>query len=562
MSTSDDVVREGRRPAILRHGVMAAVLTIGIVLRVLAHLAYPYAFFYPDGELYVIGAFTGVTPPSRPIGYSLLLKPFVPGNYIWVALTQHILVVALAVVAYAYLVRRGVRPWLAGLALAPLLLGPTEVILEHYVMAETVFTLAILGGLMALTGVARPAAAPGAAGGAGPAVTGGASPAVTGGASPAVTGGAGPARRPWRFVWAALAGLLLAYAALARSVGLPLCVLGLVYLLIRIRRVRWTALATYVVAMALPLVGYLALYHHQHGVYSFGQFQGRFLYARTMTIADCAKLPRRDQIICKPVDPKDRWPRNEYFVFASTSPATIFYPSVDDDKYLQQFGLDVIKAQPLDYAAMVARETAWYLIPPLRPTYPPTVCANDQFLPNAHRNSGGCGLADYVPGNPLRAAPKQPETPATPASSFLAAWGSTQIVFGPLTGLALLATLVIAVARIRRGDRVLLLDALLFAAASLGLMVASVALSMYELRYAIPSIPIAMIGLALAIRGARRPVPAVPSPGDPSPVGPGHDAQPPTEAEGTPTTESDAEPEPIETETVAPEPIEPEEQVR
>src|SRR5690242_11930387 len=107
MSSSDAVTRGYRWSAIPRHGVLVAVLAVGIALRVVAHLAYPYAFYYPDGELYVIGASTGVTATSRPIGYSLLLAPFVPGNYIWVALAQHVLVVAFAVLAYVYLVRRG-----------------------------------------------------------------------------------------------------------------------------------------------------------------------------------------------------------------------------------------------------------------------------------------------------------------------------------------------------------------------------------------------------------------------------------------------------------------------
>lgn len=519
MSISADIAQDRRFSGIGRHGVMVAVVAIGVVLRVVAHLAYPYAFFYPDGELYVIGAYTGHTATSRPIGYSLLLAPFVPGNYIWVALAQHILVVAFAIVAYVYLLRRGVRPWVAGLALAPLLLGPTELILEHYVMAETVFTVATLGGLMALTLSARRPSDAGRFGDAG----------RLGGAGRPGDDGRG---QGWRLVFAAVAGLLLAYAAVTRSVGLPVCALGLVYLLVRIRRVGWTALVTYLVATALPLLGYLGLYHHQHGVYAFGQFQGRFLYARTMTIADCAKLPADDQKLCSPTDPKDRWPRNEYFVFAPTSPATIYYPKVTDDKYLQQFALDVIKAQPLDYANMVVRETGWYFIPPLRPTYHLTVCANDEFQPNAYRNSGACGLADYVPGDPMHQPPKQPETAATPASRFLAAWGGSQIVYGPLTGLALLATLIIAVVRARRGDRVLLLDALLFAAASLGLLVASVALSMYELRYAIPSIPIAMIGLALAIRGAR-PVSGVAA----RPIVAAIDTEPVTAAEPTTAAE-------------------------
>ena len=59
---------------------------------------------------------------------------------------------------YALLVRRGVRPWLATLAVAPAALDAYLVVLEHAVMAETVYHAALVGALALLLWDDEPAA--------------------------------------------------------------------------------------------------------------------------------------------------------------------------------------------------------------------------------------------------------------------------------------------------------------------------------------------------------------------------------------------------------------------
>jgi hypothetical protein len=446
---------------------MLAVLAVGVAIRVVAMLAYRYAFFFPDGQQYLTAAAHHGTDPRRPIGYSLFLVPFVHHDLILVALFQHLLIIGFAVVCYLYLLRRGVRAWMAALATAPLLLGPSEVVLEHFVLAETVFTVLTVAGLMMLTRSAP---------------------------------GTGSSRR--RLVYPAAAGVLLAYAAVTRTVGLPICVVGLAYLLIRIRTVGWRALAAYALMVAVTLGGYVGLYHSQHGVYAFGQYQGRFLYSRVMTFVHCDNVPAADKRLCSPVAIANRPALPEAYIWRTTSPASVYEPGVANDGHLTAFAMNAIEKQPLDYLATIARETTWMLVPPLRPDVPSIACHDELWIPAARVNNG-CDPYYYLPV-PLTAWPiPQAEAPATAATTTLSGYGRSQIAYGPLLGLAMLGTFVLVIVRFRRGDRALLGDGLLFAVTALGLLVTATATSMYELRYSIPAIPVACVGLALAVRGAR-----------------------------------------------------------
>ncbi|MBB5870185.1 hypothetical protein F4553_003564 [Allocatelliglobosispora scoriae] len=439
-----------------RHAVMAVLLAAGVALRVAAHLAYPHAFFFPDSRGYVMESMTWTPSPIRPFGYSAFLKPFVPGDLIHVAAAQHLLALALAVGIYAYLIRRCVRPWIAALGVAPLLIGPSELILEHFVLAETLFTALLAAGLIAVT-----------------------------------------LARRGRVLAAASAGLLLALAALTRSVGLPICLVGGAYLLLGLRRLGWRPLLAYGAALAIPLAGYLAWYHHERGVYAFGEYQGRFLYARVMTIADCERLtlPEPERRLCTPDDPTQRPTRIDSYVWSPDSPARRFYPGVADDGTLGSFARQVITNQPAGYAAMVLRETLWHFAPVWRPQDPANTCHDQRWLP-AIRAGVGCAPPYYPPTANPADRPAQLPGHATVASTALTGYGRSQLAYGPLAGMALVWIVVATVIGRRRGSR----EALLFGTAGLVLIITSVATSMFEVRYALPALPLIAMGAALATR--------------------------------------------------------------
>src|SRR5581483_7933214 len=93
-----------------------------------------------------------------PIGYDMyLLGPLLRvGNISLVVAVQHLLGLGLATLGYALLVRTGARPWVAALAVAPVLLDAYQVQIEHNVMADPFFLALVVGALVALAWSARP----------------------------------------------------------------------------------------------------------------------------------------------------------------------------------------------------------------------------------------------------------------------------------------------------------------------------------------------------------------------------------------------------------------------
>lgn len=447
--------------ALRRHTWLVLLLSAAIVLRVLLHLAYPHAFFLNDSRRYVVDAAGWAPNPIRPFGYSLFLKPLLPHMpLIVVAALQHLMALGLIAAGYAFLVRRNVRRPLAAVALAPLALDPRELLLEHFILAETLFVALAGAGLLALTW-----------------------------------------HRAVNLRLAAAAGLLLAGAALTRSVGLPLLLLTVAYL--AIRRVGWRPLLAFSVAAVVPLAGYLALYHHARGVYAFNQYQGRFLYGRVMTFAECdrLKLTESQRLLCVAEPPGQRPGRPDSWVWGAYSPASLHYPSVKDDPVLTGFAVAAIEGQPLDYARVVLTETLWHFLPhPPTPPNPP--CGYPTWrLPD--RPGARCEAMYYLPTNRPADIPKRVVAGPDPIASALAAYGGLAPT-GPVLALSLLIVLVGALWRPRRACRHDLADAALYASAGLVLIVVSVATSMFEPRYAVPALFFMPIGAALA---AHRPLP-------------------------------------------------------
>src|SRR5260370_6508911 len=129
-----------------RHWPALALLTAGLVLRVLVQLAYRPALFYIDSTRYLYNA-DGMDPD----GYKGPLRAILlVGNFDAVAAVQHLLGLAMAVVLYLLLLRRGVPRWLAALATAPVLLDAYQVQIEQTIMPDTWFEALIVAGLAIL----------------------------------------------------------------------------------------------------------------------------------------------------------------------------------------------------------------------------------------------------------------------------------------------------------------------------------------------------------------------------------------------------------------------------
>jgi hypothetical protein len=136
-----------------RHWLLAVLLAAGLVLRILAQIAYRPALFYIDSIKYLFGAYPGDDPP----GYQLVLRPFLavanPGT---VAAVQHLLGLGMAVALYALLLRKGSPRWLAALAAAPVLLDGYQLQMEQTVMPDVLFEALMVAGLVVLLWRPRP----------------------------------------------------------------------------------------------------------------------------------------------------------------------------------------------------------------------------------------------------------------------------------------------------------------------------------------------------------------------------------------------------------------------
>nr|BFE77247.1 hypothetical protein GCM10020092_105480 [Actinoplanes digitatis] len=403
-----------------------------------------------------LGAFDNVPYDIRPFGYSVLLKPFVPGPLQHVAVAQHVLGLCLILAGYAFLVHRRVQPWLAALAMVPIALDARELTLEHYVLAETAY--------LALTALALIVLA-------------------------------------WRdrigVVAAAIAGLLLGFAAITRTVGLP--VIGLVVLYLLVRRIGWARLAVFLLPVVLILGGYLVWYHMTYKVYAFGQFQGRFLYGRVMPIADCRRLELTplQRTLCMPNAPR-RWKqRPDQYIWNPSSPINSLYPSTVNDEFIGGFAKEVIKQHPRAYLKMVLTETGWHLMPQA-PLWHYNQCPQERWLLPAMPGES-CNAAYYLDTFSPLSAPAATIKVPNPQGEQLRRYGMTMTTPGPVYAAGVLFALLAAVFRPRRVSWRGAADSLLFVGAGLGLIVVSVATSMFDYRYSNPAVLLIPMGIALAV---------------------------------------------------------------
>ncbi|GAA4884271.1 glycosyltransferase family 2 protein [Saccharopolyspora cebuensis] len=249
------------------HWLLALLLVAGTALRVVAQLAYRPALLYIDSFRYLDDL--GVFFPGgiNPIGYELFLWPLLAvGNLTLVAAVQHLLGLGLGVAIYALLRRFSVRPWLAALAAAPVLLDAYQVQIEHLIMSDLLFQLLLLGTIYLLTWWGTP----------------------------------GPKL-------AALAGLVLAASVIVRIVGVTLVVPAAVFVLLaaglRPRdgwRRRWASTAALVGAFAAVLGGYAGYHMLWTGVPALGGSTGSVVYGRTAVVAECEQLDLtpEEELVC------------------------------------------------------------------------------------------------------------------------------------------------------------------------------------------------------------------------------------------------------------------------
>jgi hypothetical protein len=457
--------RESRSRAagqLRRHWPLLVLLAAAAALRALALVAVYPGIWFSDTNSYVRPAVTGTLSVVRVVGYSLVVAPFWHARSAAALIVlQHVLGLAIVVALYALLIRRGVPRGFALLAVVPAALDAYVVDSEHMIMAETVFHAVLVAVLVLLLWRERPGL-----------------PAT------------------------AVAGLLLGYAAVLRSVALPFVALFVAYLVLRgvgVRRV-----VAFLAGWAAVAGAYVALFDAQHHHLGFTQFSGRFLYGQVAPFADCAKLaglPRSERFLC-PVASRPL-SRNGY-LWNARSPVHRLPDA--RDPLVGDFAKRVIAAQPLEYLRLVATSFAHYFVPghwiggndypvsawqfpsdPSRWGYPGYRGPIRPSNPQRPTNTG--------PGRYIRRMARHPHTNAT-ASGILHdyqrfAYSSGQVLL-PCLGVVLAGLLV------RRGSRRLRLDAALIAGMALTALLVVAALSVFDYRYALGATILLPAAAALA----------------------------------------------------------------
>ncbi len=320
------------RPA-FKHWQFSIVVLGAIVVRVIVMAGYPPILWFNDSYNYLQDAITHVPDVVRPNGYPFFLDVLLPLHSVYpIALLQAAMGVGLGAAIYALLRHRGLPWWGAILPTLPVLFDSYELHIEHMVTADPLFIFLATIAVVILCWSDRPSV-----------------PAV------------------------AIAGLLVGYATVVRSVGEPLLVVILVCLLLR--RVGWRRLVTVAVAGIVPIAAYMVWFHHSEGKYALTELSGTFLYSRVSTFAECAKIkpPVRLQPLCDPTPPYLRpvsgeyiWTNNELgpdkykttplYTFTHSADTSVrFTPAVNGPA--GQFAKDAIWAQPGDYLRVVLRDT-------------------------------------------------------------------------------------------------------------------------------------------------------------------------------------------------------------
>ncbi len=294
-----------------RHWLLTLLLVAGLTLRILTQIAYQPALLYNDSTKYLLGAYPGDDPP----GYRIVLQPLLAvANLDTVAALQHLFGLAMAVVLYAVLLRRGAPRWLAALAMAPLLLDAYQLQIEQMIMPNVMFEVLIVAGLAALLWEPRP--------------------------------------RPWMVV---TGGLALGASATAAQVGEVFLLPALLYVLLTIGggwRLRLKQAAVLCVAFALPILfgsfsNYLSIHRFSLAPYSSGTIYGRMAEA-----ADCAtlKVPADERILCPAAQQKLLGP--DGLDHDKGSPIKTFH----DSAKVRDFWHQVVLQQPLNVTRAVGAD--------------------------------------------------------------------------------------------------------------------------------------------------------------------------------------------------------------
>jgi hypothetical protein len=302
--------------------MLLAVLSAGVLVRVVTQIAVRPALLYVDSYQYLDNLHELDPQSTHPIGYNLLLRPVLSlGNLASVTALQHAMGLGMGVAIYAVLVRLGARRWIATLAAVPVLLDAYQLQIEQHIMADVLFEAVVLAAVVLLLW-----------------------------------------RRPLTVPVLAIAGALFGVAMTVRLVGGILIVPAVAFALVAGAGgwQRLTRAGTIVLAFALPVGIYAGYYWVSTGDAGFTRRDVRMLYGRAATIVDCRglDLPDYERVLCPEEPLGQRRGVNDYAHHSPYEERVVPPPGKSRDTVVRDFARRVIRHQPMDFAKHVATDFA------------------------------------------------------------------------------------------------------------------------------------------------------------------------------------------------------------
>ncbi|MGH2952028.1 MAG: ArnT family glycosyltransferase, partial [Solirubrobacterales bacterium] len=329
------------RPTEPAHWVLVCLIAAGVAIRAFAAISWwPVTTTLPDEIIYASAAADNpLDNPQHPAGYPAVLALIgtVTREVAVPVLLQHLSGIASALVLYAAVRRITGTPWPALAPAAVVLLNADLVYLEHTVMSESLFLLALSGALYAAVRVID---------------------------SP----------QP-RWAWVLACGVLLALSGTLRSAGyfcIPVVVIGVMLARQRPWRANWRPAVSIVATAAILLLAYATAAAAVGGRFEIAPAQGWHLYGRVAPFADCDRFdpPAGTEALCESA-PADQRPGLDYYLFDGSSPAhREFGPLGAHDGTLGAFGRAALLAQPGDYLSAVWDDVKGFYVPSTYPFRP------------------------------------------------------------------------------------------------------------------------------------------------------------------------------------------------
>ena len=325
------------------HPALLLVLAAGAAYRLyLIGIYSPVAAVFNDSIQYLSTSEDHLfQDPFRPAGYPLFLRivRYVIPELSAVVVVQHLLGLATAALLYLAVWRLTGRRWLSALPAGLVALSGDQILLEHSILTESLYTFLVTAGLCGLV--------------------------------------LALARDSWSIPLLAVSGFALGAATTVRAAGIPLILAVAVWLFLALssdwrRRLRITA------AMALPAVavalGYIVLQGALTGTWGVSPASGWALYTRVAPIANCKEFdpPNGSAVLCEnrpsfSKTPGQGRPGPGYYQFVGGPSiehfGNPFETGLRGSGTMGEFARAVILHQPLGYGREVARDLVRYIVP-------------------------------------------------------------------------------------------------------------------------------------------------------------------------------------------------------